>query len=86
MSLVLYDEMPLFKMTNVNYGKRKIEEEEDTQNTEHTKKSFASWLSKNMSAKRIDDYLEIFNVIVSIGVYGTFVVSTYYDVACPPNL
>jgi hypothetical protein len=30
MSLVLYDEMPLFKMTNVNYGKRKIEEEEDT--------------------------------------------------------
>ena len=30
MSLVLHEEMPLFKMTNVNYGKRKIEEEEDT--------------------------------------------------------
>ena len=86
MSLVLHDEMPLFKMTNVNYGKRKIEEEEDTQNTEHTKKSFASWLSKNMSNKKIDDYLEVFNVFVSIGVYGQFVVSTYHDVACPPNL
>lgn len=78
--------MPLFKMTNVNYGKRKIEEEEDTQNTEHTKKSFASWISKGMSANKIDDYLEVFNVLVSICVYGTFVIGTYHDKACPPNL
>jgi hypothetical protein len=83
MSLVLNDETPLFKMSHGTYAKRKIEEEEDYQNNEHAKKSFASWLSKQMQHHKIDDVLEIFNVLVSILVYGAFIFGTYHDPACP---
>ena len=86
MSLVLNDETPLFKMSHGTYAKRKIEEEEDFQNNEHAKKSFASWLSKQMTHHRIDDYLEIFNVVISLSVYAAFAFGTFHDPSCPDVL
>lgn len=80
------DETPLFKMSQENYAKRKIEEEEDFQNTEHGKKSFASWISKHMQQNQIDDGLEIINVFISLLVYGCFIFSTYHDPDCPVQI
>jgi hypothetical protein len=83
MSLVYNDEAPLFKMAYATYAKRKIDEEEDLQNTEHSKKSFASFVQKWLRNNQIDDFLEIFNGFISILTYITFAIHTYYDEADP---
>ena len=83
MSLVYNDEAPLFKMAYSTYAKRKIDEEEDLQNTEHSKKSFASLVQKWLRNNMIDDVLEIFNGFISVLMYITFAIHTYFDEANP---
>lgn len=74
MSLVISDEQPLFKMADFAYTKRKIEEEEDIQKAEQSKTSIASRVQKYMAANRIDDYLEVFNALVSFLMYTIFAI------------
>ena len=83
MSLVHNDEAQLFNMAHPTYAKRKIDEEEDLQNNEHSKKSFASFVSKWLRNNQIDDLLEIFNGFISFLTYITFALHTYYDEADP---
>jgi hypothetical protein len=85
MSLVHNDEAQLFNMAHPTYAKRKIDEEEDLQNNEHSKKSFASFVSKWLRNNQIDDLLEIFNALISFMTYIIFALHTYYDEADPTN-
>ena len=39
-----------------------------------------------MQQNQIDDGLEIFNVFISLMVYGCFIFSTYHDPACPTQI
>ena len=66
-------------MAEPSYTKRKIEEEEDKQNNEQSKTSFASKFQKTLSNSHIDDMLELLNAVLSFMLAITFSIETYYQ-------
>jgi len=83
MSLVIDDDQPLFKMADLAYSKRKIEESEDISKNQQSQTSIASRVLKQMSQTHIDDYLEIFNGIISFMFYVVYAIGTFCDKANP---
>ena len=79
-SIVIDDEQPLFKTAVDGYTRQKIEQEEDNINrAENSKPTLARVVRKWLQDNGWDDVIEIVNCVVSILMFLTFFVYTYYD-------
>ena len=78
MALVIDEEPPLFKMADLTYTNRKIEEEEDFQKKEMSKTSIAMRIQKYLGPNFFD-FLEIFNAVISFVLASFFAVNTYFN-------
>ena len=85
-SIVIDDEQPLFKTAVDGYTRQKIEQEEDNINrAENSKPTLARVVRKWLVDNGWDDVIEIVNCVVSILMFLTFFVYTYYDGFNPKN-
>jgi len=77
MFILQEEEPPLFKTSDQNFIKRKIEEDEDIKKSEVIKTSIALRLTKYLVTTRTEDGIEFINAILSFILTIFFALDTY---------
>ena len=77
MSLIRDEEPPLFKTSDQNFTKRKIEEDQDIKKSEVIKTSIALRLTKYLVTTRTEDAVEFLNAGLSFILTLFFALDTY---------